>query len=372
MKKNSKSIWHKLVTILIATVNSLAAIGLVVSAYAGAVNPLYHDLASVVAMTFPFWLIGALLCFAVTVFIRWKAALPSLAGIAVAMPMILDFSPFHLPKSAGDDMTTFTLMSYNVLGFKDQDDNYPGDVNPTISYILSRDADIVCLQEVSSLNPSSAFHITPAQIDSLHKQYPYVFLGSIGEAILSKFPVEPVNLDYKYADTSGAADMAAFRVTVKGRKITIFDIHLQSFSLVYSDREMYMKLTKLEADKQQSKRMLKHLINKIRSVAPQRILDTHQLISYIRKYGGPDVTVCGDFNDIPGCYSLRMLAGEKLKEVYPRVGFGPMITYNSERFYFRIDHILYRGCLEPIDMSRGKIKSSDHYPIVATFAIPDN
>ncbi|MDE6368731.1 MAG: endonuclease/exonuclease/phosphatase family protein, partial [Muribaculaceae bacterium] len=156
------------------------------------------------------------------------------------------------------------------------------------------------------------------------------------------------------------------------QKVTIFNVHLQSFSLVPEDKEMFKKLTRLKGSETEIAQMRSHLVNKIREAAPQRVLDTEELIKYIRKFGGPNVIVCGDFNDVPGSYPLRMLADEHLKEVYPEVGFGPMITYNANRFYFRIDHILYKGDLTPLSMKRGSVKSSDHYPVIATFEIPDN
>lgn len=366
---NNKSIWHKIITALLTTVNTVAAIGLIVSAYAGAINPVEHSLAPAIAMTFPLWLAGTLVVIIATLFIRRVAAVAGVIGVLISMPAILDFSPIRFPKSATDEDETFSLMSYNVLGLANNTGLYPGDVNPTISYILNRDADIVCLQEIHSFNPDKSSHVTAAQIDSLHTQYPYIYIGSYSQAILSKYPVEPVQIGFKYTQTSGAADMACFRVEIKGKKVTIFNVHLQSFSLVNTDREMFMKLTKLQGDKQEIKEMRNHLINKIRIAGPQRVHDTEELIRYINKYGGPNVIVCGDFNDVPGSYPLRMLRDLHLKEVYPEVGFGPMITYNTERFYFRIDHILYRGDMHPLEMSRGKIKSSDHYPIEATFVI---
>lgn len=283
----------------------------------------------------------------------------------------MEYSPIHLPKSPSSDSDIFTVMSYNVFGLVDQTNNYPGGINPTLSYILQNDADIVCLQELEALHSNKTLHITPAQLDSLHSQYPYVFIGSHAQAIFSKFPVEPIQIGFKYSGESGSADMACFRTEIRGHKITIFNIHLQSFDLVKSDREMFARLKHLKGSEDEIAMMKNHLINKIREAGPQRVSDTEELIRYIKKFGGPNVIVCGDFNDVPGSYPLRMLAEEHLKEVYPEVGFGPMITYNAGGFNFRIDHILYRGEIKPLKMSRGRVRSSDHYPVIATFEISD-
>ena len=370
--KKQPSIWRRLSSAVLAVVNIAVAIGLTASAYAGSINPIAHPTAPAVAMTFPIWLLGAVILLGVSLFVRVRLAAIIGLGIIASLPSILDYSPIHLPKHASDDGFTFTVMSYNVLGLQDQNDSYYGDINPTLSYILNQDPDIVCLQELSSLHTSPHLHVTASQIDSIHCQYPYVLIASKSQAIFSKFPVEPIQIGFKYSGESGSADMACFRAEIKGKKVTIFNIHLQSFSLVSEDKEMFTKLTHLKGSENEIAQMRSHLVNKIRAAGPQRVLDTEELIKYIRKFGGPNVIVCGDFNDVPGSYPLRLLADEHLKEVYPEVGFGPMITYNANRFYFRIDHILYRGDLRPLDMTRGSIKSSDHYPVTATFEIPDN
>lgn len=364
-----RSLLYNIVTVLLVIANAGTAAGLVVSAYSGAINPVSHPTAPALAMTFPIWLACALACVIVTLIVRWKATIIGICGMLVAMPQILQYSPLHLPSHAADENETFTFMSYNVFGLADQNGVYYGDVNPTLSYILEQDPDIVCLQELSSLHTNPALHVTAAQIDSIHCQYPYVFIAGHAQAIFSKFPIEPVQTGFKYSGQTGSADMACFRAEIKGKKITIFNIHLQSFDLVESDREMFAKLKRLDGTESEIARMRSHLINKIREAGPQRVRDTEDLIRYIKKFGGPNVIVCGDFNDVPGCYPLRMLEEEHLKEVYPEVGFGPMVTYNAGGFHFRIDHILYRGDLRPLSMKRGDIKSSDHYPVTATFEI---
>ncbi len=368
-KAGSRSIWWRFVTVTLIICNVICGLGLIVSGYAGAINPVNHPTASVIGMTFAIWLAATFGLLILTLLIRKRVAIILGVAIVASLPAITDFSPFHLPAHASEDADTFTLMSYNVFGLKDQKNVYPDDINPTISYIISQDPDIVCLQEMVALSPNSNIKLSAAQIDSLHRLYPYVYYANLSHAIFSKFPVEPIQTGFVREQVSGAANMGCFRVTIHGRKITIFDIHLQSFSLGPDDRAMFSRLAHLKGDEEEITEMRTHLMNKIRAAAPIRVADTEELIRYIKHFGGPNVIVCGDFNDVPGSYPLRMLRKEHLREVYPEVGFGPMITYNTGGFYFRIDHILYRGDLRPIAMKRGNIKSSDHYPIIATFEI---
>lgn len=100
----------------------------------------------------------------------------------------------------------------------------------------------------------------------------------------------------------------------------------------------------------------------------EREAQIRYLQKYLQRYGGKNVLVCGDFNDAVNCYGLYLLEHEShMHQAYADVGLGPMITYNANDLYFRIDHILYRGDMRPYSMSRGSIKASDHYPVTARF-----
>ena len=91
-------------------------------------------------------------------------------------------------------------------------------------------------------------------------------------------------------------------------------------------------------------------------------------MQWLRLYGGPDVIICGDFNDVPGCHAIRTFADAGFHSVYPSIGFGPMITYNARHLYFCIDHVLYRGALTPLYISKGTLKTSDHYPLTPAWS----
>jgi endonuclease/exonuclease/phosphatase (EEP) superfamily protein YafD len=93
------------------------------------------------------------------------------------------------------------------------------------------------------------------------------------------------------------------------------------------------------------------------------------MVQFIKRFGGKNVIVCGDFNDVPGCYTMRQLEGQELKDVYGTIGLGYMNTYFHNRFYFCIDHVMYRGNITPINIRRDKIDLSDHYPLFTTFVV---
>ena len=362
------SLLTRFVRVVLVIFNILLAIGLIASSYAGAVNPDVQPVASLIAMTLPLWLISTLIFIVIDILVWWPTACFTALVFIICLPPILEYCPMHiLSPKAPDGEPTFTIMTYNTYGLVNQHNEYPGDINQTINYILNSDADIICLQETPSLAPDRNTHITPEQVDSLHKLYPYVFKAGRNQNVLSKFPLEPVSTGF-VPQEAGTFDMACYRATIHGRKVTIFNVHMRSFWLVYDERELYLNLTK--GNEESIKLIREKLISKITRAAVFRARETKELIGYIRRFGGPDVIVCGDFNDIPGCYSLRLLERKSdLHSVASDVGFGPMITYNADRFYFRIDHILYRGGFKPLNIRRGNISASDHYPLTATFCL---
>ena len=61
-----------------------------------------------------------------------------------------------------------------------------------------------------------------------------------------------------------------------------------------------------------------------------------------------------------------------MKDAYAENAFGPTITYHGNRFYFRIDQVLYKGDMKAVDIERGDIESSDHYPLLTTFVFDGN
>ena len=56
-----------------------------------------------------------------------------------------------------------------------------------------------------------------------------------------------------------------------------------------------------------------------------------------------------------------------MHDAYAEAALGPAITYGKNRFYFRIDHMLYRGDFHVNEIHKGKPVGSDHYPLMATF-----
>lgn len=337
----------------------LCVIPLVITAYAGYVSPITHSNwwgAFPLAFPLVFWIDFALML--LFLLWCWRASIIIAVGFLCCAGPALSYCPLHFTTPrAPEGAPTFSLMSYNVLTFKPMYDIPDDEPNPTLQYILDKDDDIVCLQECYTTSVNAQYNVTSEQIKRLHEQYPVVSAsGGKGQVILSKYPIENLHVDPTVF--KGAA-IAAYRVSLPcGRVVTIFNIHLKSMLL--SDNEIL-----------QVPEGVRNIVGKIRTASVERARQINKLMQTIRQYGGPEVIVCGDFNDVTDSYSVRTLADANFRDAYVRTGFGPIVTYNAFHLLFTIDHVLYRGALKPLGVEKGYLKSSDHYPLTVNFAITD-
>ncbi len=351
--------------------NLFIAVCTVISAYSGAINPVKFPLGQIINMTFPFWISASFLLLLVNVFVsRRRLMWLSLAVIAVCITPLINNFPLHIIKPSvtrEEKKTSFTVMTYNVFNFTDHQGESPSWGNRTISYIISQASDIVCLQEAFPLLGGQSF-CNKSQQDSLKSLYPYYIdtPNRAGEMILSRFPIKMLEVPASPEWESG--QYTAYAAEIEGREVTIVNCHLQSLGLTPDDKALYRELTDKE-----SKPTRNELSQAKHNIIP-KLLDAFKMraqqVDSIGKFldsATADVILMGDFNDVPGSYAYRAMTKSGLKDAYNSCAFGPMITYNDNRFYFRIDHIFYRGAMKAVRVKRGNLKSSDHYPLKATF-----
>ena len=365
------------------TVCLAAAVTTVCAAYGGVVNPVVTTIPAILSMTFPFWLgLSAALLIAALLARARRMALVPLLGILCSAGPAASYTPVNLFRenvAERDSSRVFTLLSYNTANFVGVNDGAvpaekylaPGAPrNGIAEYIIESGADIVVAQEFPPMRPNPFLGFTAEMIDTLAAVYPHTqhFPPSAyaeGEhrcRIFSKFPMRRVELP----PPSGSAEWSAAMVDIRGMETLVVDVHLQSIGLSRQDKELYRELT--EGDGRGKMREVRQtLIGKLSRAMRLRAWQAVRLRQAIDSIGAPNVIVAGDFNDIPGCYALREIAGGDFRNAFNDAANGPMITFHSDRFYFHIDHILYRGAMEAVDLRRGPCAESDHYPLLATF-----
>lgn len=360
----------KILSVIIWCITAPVSLLTLVSAYAGYINPTQWRPASLLSMTFPAWLAATVFMAVIGLLFRRKAAWMAFAAIVLSAGTVIEYCPINFSKKAKEGNMTFKLLSYNAYYMVSlmPDNPYPGDVNPAISHILSTDADIAAIQEGIPLKASESKYVTQQQIDSLEERYPYRFYTDIPQnVILSKWPFDIV----EDMDTNLSKAVIAADIYIGYDTLRIYNVHLQSYELSDDDKQLYHDLANFEADKNELREARSMLIDKIVRANELRAIQADSLAAYINSHPRHNIIVTGDFNDVPGSYTLRTIADADggLSSAYSTAGFGPMITYNRRIFPFRIDHTLYRGNLRALSCERHNNNNSDHYPLVTTFEV---
>ena len=367
-------IWHagrSLFRLLWGALNILCVAALVTASFAGYIDPDTCAWAQLPGMTLPLWVAVVLALFVANLFVMRKMALiDALAFIICSGPVLtvcpVNFGPHKL--SEADKARSFTVLTYNVINFTDQKGVEPEWGNRTLSYILSTDADIVCLQEAVPIMGKYRNKHWQKQLDSIHARYPYYDQTRYNlDMVMSKYPLK--QLDIPPHDEWDTGNYSAYQVDIEGHQLTLVNCHLQSIGLTPGDKELYLELTDKETIRPSRKEIAKvknDLISKLLEAFRQRASQARDIRDFLDTRQG-NVILVGDFNDVPGSYAYRTVRSAGLRDAYADCAFGARATYNANRFYFHIDQVLYRGDFKAYSINRAKVPYSDHYPLLTTF-----
>lgn len=356
-----------------ALIISIVIWGLTIfSAYGGRFNPDFFTLPAVMVLLLPYFATASLLITIAWLATRhWLIAALGVLAILASWSPISSAAPLSSSKNPTPGAKSFTVMTYNLIHGRDQQhpDNQKG--NPAFEYIINSDADIVCVQELISVNNSEIPNFTPSLQDSLHKAYPYQAGDpSLDMKVFSKYPII---YEKGYSYINGNFDprrYTFYKVKIDDRTLTLINVHLMSYVLSDQERQVISGFKSLSGARQSVGELKGSIYSKLDFAFKKRKEDARILRETIDHMKGPMV-ICGDFNDVPESYAWRLLKGDDLKDAYAETGFGPMITYNAHAFWFHLDQILYRGPLRALWVKKGTLKASDHYPLTAEFEFTD-
>lgn len=362
--------------ILRRTYNSVGAIAgifagvlLVVSSYAHLISPEKFHYMAYAAIIFPGVLLLNLLLLLFWA-VQWnKVALITLFSMLLCAGQIFLYSPVHVIPQQQKGGDTLSLLTYNVCAFSQYARHNSKKSNPIIEYVKKSGADIVCLQEYGY--STTGRDLGRVNIDTaLTKIYPYraVFvhggdwITQLGIACYSRYPIT----DTVHILSPGQNSSILCTLDVNGRELSLVVNHLASNKLSLKDRGFFKYLSN-HPDKidEYQEGIKKHLVRKFGLASMLRASQADTISAAIAGLGD-NIIVCGDFNDTPQSYTYNRIRGI-LGDAYEKTGNGPGITYNRDRFYFRIDHVLYGKALRPIKTEIEHVCYSDHYPVKVLF-----
>lgn len=341
-------------------VNLLVAVLLVCCAYSPYLPADDMPLLSLAGLAFPFVLVANAIFFLVWLLLRRAYLLVPIITIVLCFPQIRAYWPINL-TSQNPPEGSVRLLSYNIFSPNIQAST-ANKKNPTIAYLENSGADIICLQEC----PFNAIKKNE-KAEALFKNYPYksYHVSTDKEAAarflccISKYPilgVETIDLS-----TTGNG-CVKYSILHEKDTIIVYNCHLQSNNLNEDNKSTYEQM--LQAPKGN---LLadgtKELVNKLKVAAEKRAEQVKVIISDMYEETSPYVVVCGDFNDSPISYTCQTLK-KTLDDAFVNSGNGPGISYNRNKLFYRIDHILHSKSLKSYGcIVDHNFKQSDHYPI---------
>ena len=362
MKKEVKH-FGNFIAFLILALNALFISALLLTAYSPHIQPTVHPVEACMGLTFPiFLLINAGFLLFWLIIQRYRSALLPLAGFLLCYGQIRTYLPvnFHTKKLPEN---SFKLLSYNIMGF-DGAVKKEGK-NPILSYLKESNADILCLQEYATAE--SPKHISQKDVERTLKAYPYHHISMIGNtkgyankmACYSKFPIlsaHTVDYDSRYNGS------VVYEIKIGKDNVNLINNHLESNKLTKTDKDVYNDILK-SPEKEKVKSGARLILHKLAEASAIRAPQADAVADEVARSPHPSVIVCGDFNDTPISYTHRVIAKD-LDDAFTESGCGPGISYNQNKFYFRIDNILISKNLKAYNCTVDRsIKDSDHYPI---------
>lgn len=351
-----KSLLKILIFPLLA-LNVLGAICLICCAYSPTLPVGHMPLLSLAGLAFPFVLAtnALFLIFWLLIYPRY-AVVPLITGI-ICLAQIRTFIPINFDRQNPPE-NSLKVLSYNILSPNINSSNTNKD-NAVINYLEKADADIICLQE---------FHFSTLKTKKhLLKKYPYksYLVSKDSESAscylgcLSKYPILDVE-NIKFSSTYNGA--SRYRILHDKDTIVVYNCHLQSNGLQGKDKSVYEQILSNPKKNIRSKGT-KDLVKKLRDSAVKRASQTDIIVADFEKETSPYIIVCGDFNDSPISYACHRMK-KQLNDAYASSGNGPGISYNRNKLYYRIDHILHSPQFKAYKCTVDRsVRISDHYPI---------
>lgn len=313
------------------------------------ITPASHPTISTIGLAFPIFLFlnaGFVLFWLI---FRIKYIWIPIVGIACMASYIQDYCPIQtsvgkVPEGA------VKVISFNVLGASS-----PGKRDSLYQRLREENADIVCLQEMSS------GWYDWAESKKLTEDLGYKVAHQGELFVLTRYPILQENFGKDLF--AGDGRTMACLVDFEGDSLIIVNNHLESYKLSPEDKTEYKDMMK-DPEREKVKTGGHMLVQRVSVANALRGAQTDSLYKAVNAYESCRIVMCGDFNDTPISYTYQKML-KLLKNTYRESGIGVGRSFNEKGFFVRIDHIFvshdwrsHKTCI----LTQEKL--SDHYPIV--------
>lgn len=238
--------------------------------------------------------------------------------------------------------------------------------NEVLRYLLSQDADVICLQEVD-VYKDGRYLTLPEVRATLSRKYPYSYIDfsvfnsrhQYGTMVWAKYPlINKQSIHYATrGNLSNRCDMVVGSDTIR-----LINNHLESYSFTHDDI--------VEAEELRNYQGILETFRRLKIKWERAIPLRNEQARVIRKEidASPyPVIVVGDFNAPAMSYAYRHIS-EGLHDAWNETHYPWQwgATIEKKGYGLRIDYILCSDPLRPVSCEVPDAPGSDHKPVVAT------
>lgn len=320
---------------------------------------------SLLSLAFPLFLIlNVVFVFFWLIFKAKRSWLP-IAGIALCYSFCRDFIPINpsfLQPEVADSAASLRIITYNTHGYGGKEANDEEGNNTVANFIYFSEADIICLQE------SDHGGTNLKTVKDHMKEMGYESYDNKGTVIFSRLPI--LDADTLSFPTRSNTGIMAHLLDGKDT-ILLINNHFESNHLSDIIKDGYLDALEKNAPnayqrdaRDTLRKELSPVVNLLSVAAPLRAAQADTIQKIIEAWLPRPIILCGDFNDTPVSYTLRVLS-RHLQNAFRESGNGVGFTYHDRGFPVRIDHILFSGDHWQSRHTRVEtsISASDHFPI---------
>lgn len=348
----------KLLGLILLGINAIVALMMFLSAYSPSIDPHAHPVASCMGLFFPIFLLANVLFLIFWLLVYRKFMLFPLLALIGCWGSIRTYFPIN---GWGEDAPegAIKILSYNTRAFGEKKPHTKERPNDVLTYLQNSDADIICLQEYIFGGKLKKKDVDYALRDYRYKHYQVLGKGLNGLGCYSRYPILSATPILYKGTRNGSV---AYRIKVGNDTLLVINNHLESNKILKSDVETYQEMMDAPS-KQKLFAGVRKLWGKMAKATSVRAKQADILVETLRDSKEKSVVLCGDFNDTPISYTHHVLSDE-LRDAFVETGNGLGVSYNKDRLYVRIDHILVSKNLKVYDCTvDNTIQASDHYPV---------
>lgn len=341
--------------------NIAAAVLLAASFFSTSISPAESWVFALFGLAYPYLLLINLF-FAIFWLLQFNLrALLSIGMMVAGYPHFRQ--SFSFGRDTGATKDAVSIVSYNagLFGFY-QSRWHTGEM---IAKVKDVSPSVLCVQEFLNIGDKGSttadsiaeacgfkYHVFRRLNDGRKK-------GAYGMAVFSKYPLlaaDLVHFDGLTGNMCIYADMEA-----NGRRIRVYNVHLQSFKFRKQD---YSFLVKMPDNNHEKVIQSRSILKRMKEAYVKRSEQVEAIVSHMQSSEFP-IMLCGDFNDPPVSYSYAQLS-QGMKDAFLENGRGMGKTYIGAMPNFRIDYILYPAACTGLFYRTFRL-SSDHSMLSAGF-----